>query len=54
MVVLLMMSLLESSGALPRLMRKESTSGVFGVTAGKAATLIQRTVVSESNLLLFM
>jgi hypothetical protein len=53
MVVLLMKSLQESSGAPPRLMRKESTSVVFGDIADESATLIQKTTVSVSDLLLF-
>jgi hypothetical protein len=49
MVVLLMMSLLESSGAPPRLIRKESMSVVLGDIADEGATLIQRTAVSVSD-----
>ncbi len=49
MVVLLMMSLLESSGAPPRLIRKESMSVVFGDIADEGATLIQRITVSVSD-----
>jgi hypothetical protein len=45
MAVLLMMSLPESSGAPPRLTRKESMSVVFGDTVDKAAILNQETAV---------
>ncbi len=54
MVVLLMKSLPESSGAPRRLMRKESISVVFGEIADEGATLIQRTTVSVSDLLFFL
>ncbi len=49
MAVLLMMSLPESSGAPPRLMRKESMSVVLGDIADEGATLIQGTAVSVSD-----
>jgi hypothetical protein len=48
MAVLLMMSLPENFGALLRSMKKESMLVVFGVIAGKTATLIQKTAVSYS------
>ncbi len=48
MAVLLITSLPESSGALQRSMKKESTSVVLGVIADKTVTLIQRIVVSVS------
>ncbi len=50
-VVLLMMSWPESSGARPRLMTKESTSVVLGDIADKTATLIQKPMVSVSIML---
>ncbi len=49
MAVLLMMSLPESSGAPPRLIRKESTYVVFGDIVAEGATLIQGTTVSVSD-----